>query len=624
MSAAISVEWGSRSRRLQSGLRQKVSGPSFWLLPVTSPVQFGIVPAEHVADWATAGTVSLGVSTDMNNLSASVTIPDGPLHIRLDFDLTATAGGNTTTVLSFKQLFTMVAGSPAAAGTPLASQFAIDDVVLMPTPSGPVKAKGPSPTGRRIMIGLHPLLSLAGYGKYAVNAEFVDVTELWWKVHPDSTWGWYRNPLLKGRQEHLRVLASTSGGNPMIWFAAIPDTLVGGGTSGTLPAPPANAEAADIVFFRPPPGSNAFPYTPTQQGFEAKQHDDTTMINLARYLLSPVPDAQLPSLQAAGLRSPELLTDRIQPKATSPSIQPANPMSLMKLFDATGARPDAFTDGRANAFRPVGLETAVQQSGGNHLLLVPLGFEASTGDPKRGIPGNPQGGYEAAERANLKTRVASVVNLLWSINALGRDQNTAPNTRERQLWVVGHSEGNRSVWRTLRTNLADIDRIVSFDSDTLSDGIDAMRTAGKGRKKEKPMHAFVVVTPNNGDATGLPVSRDEDLRRLRKDNVLVTVMPSFDERERYWHLNPPPIVNPYLLFLLDKWNVPASTTTTKTLLDAAVTTPRDWNFLFFHELAVFGGEFVQPPRASGTPQPPRLRTFFEQSLGAPNPRPPMP
>jgi hypothetical protein len=610
---------------VQSGLRQKVSGPSFWLMPATSPVQFGIVPADRAADWAAATTIPLGVTTDTNNLSASVTIPDGPVQARLDFNLIAAAGGNTATVLSFKQLFTVVAASPPASGTLLPSQFAIDDVVLTPTPNGPVKVKGPSATGRRIMVGLHPLLSLSAYGKYSVNAEFVDVTELWWKVHPDSTWGWYRNPLLKGRQEHLRALASTSGGNPMIWFAAVPDALVGGGGSSAPTAPSSGAGAADIVFFRPPPGSNAFPYAPTKQGFEAGQHDDTTMVNLARYLLSPVADAQLSSLQAAGIRTPELLTDRIQPKALSPSVQPVNPMSLMKLFDAKGVRPEAFTDGRANAFRPVGLENALQQSGGEHVLLLPLGFEASTGDPKRGVPGNPQGGYEAAERPQLKTTVASAVNVLWSINALGRDRNTAPNTSDRQLWVAGHSEGNRSVWRTLQSNLGDVDRIVSFDSDTLADGIDAMRTAGKRRKKDQPMHAFVVITPNNGDATGLSVSRDEDLRRLRKDNVLVTMLPGFDEREQYWHLNPPPIVNPYLLFLLDKWNVPVNKTTSMTLLDAATATPQDWNFLFFHELAVFGGQLVQSPHVPGaSAPPPRLRTFLEQALGTPNPRPPLP
>jgi hypothetical protein len=63
-----------------------------------------------------------------------------------------------------------------------------------------------------------------------------------------------------------------------------------------------------------------------------------------------------------------------------------------------------------------------------------------------------------------------------------------------------------------------------------------------------------------------------------------------------------------------------------TLLDASATTPRAWNFLFFHELAVFGGELLPPRPASGgrSPASPRLRTFFEMALGAPNPRPPMP
>lgn len=622
MTTIATIEWGARSRQLQSRLQQKVAGFSFWLTPATSPVSAGIVPPDRVADWAAAKTVPLQVTTDMRTLSAKIEIPGGPAHMRLDFELVATIGGHSATVLSIQQLFGVAAGASAQApGTLLPSQFAITDTVLAPTPNGPIAQKGPSPTGRKSRLGLHPLLSLTGYGKYSVNAEFVDVTELWWKVHPDTTWGWYRNPLLKGRQEHLRVLAWTGGGNPMIWFATAAGALVGQGATAAGPAARAEEKAAaDIVFYRPPPGSNAFPYAPTAAGFAAKQHDDTTMVNLARYLLAPVPEAQLPALQTAGVRTPELLTDRIQPKSASP-VRPANPMSLMRLLDGAGrARPEAFTDGRANAFRPVGLENALEQSGGRHLLLLPLGFEASEGDAARGIPGNLQGGYEAVAKPGLDATVQSALTLLWSINAVGRDDASPPTRSGRQLWVAGHSEGNRSIWRTLDDNPTSIDRIISFDSDTLDQGIAAMRKAGAGRTKDRPLHAFVIVTPVGGDPRGLSVARDIQLRELRDNHVLVSVLPEFDKREAYWHLAPAPIVNPYLLFVLDHWNTPSGGVGSKTLLDLSTATAGDWKFLFFHELAVFGGDLVQPSGASA----PRLRTFFEQALGPPNPRPEAP
>ncbi|GAB2661685.1 hypothetical protein [Nocardia goodfellowii] len=622
MTTVATIEWGARSRQLQSRLRQKVAGSSFWLTPATAPVSAGIVPPDRVADWAAAKTVPLQVTTDMRALSAAIEIPGGPAHVRLDFELVATVGGHSATVLSIQQLFGLAAGATAQApGTLLPSQFAIADTILTPTPKGPTARKGPSPTGRKIQLGLHPLLSLGGYGKYSVNAEFVDVTELWWKVHPDATWGWYRHPMLKGRQEHLRVLAWTGGGNPMIWFAAAAGALVGQRAAAAGPGARAEEKsAADIVFYRPPPGSNAFPYAPTAAGFEAKQHDDTTMVNLARYLLAPAPEAQLPALQAAGIRTPELLTDRIQPKSVSP-IRPANPMSLMKLFDAAKlTRAEAFTDGRANAFRPVGLENALEQTGGRHLLLLPLGFEASAGNTALGIPGNPQGGYEAVEKPGLDTTVQSALTLLWSINAVGRDDPSPPSRTTRQLWVAGHSEGNRSIWRTLAVNPTSIDRIISFDSDTLDEGADTMRKAGMARAQDRPLHAFVIVTPVGGDPRGLSVARDAQLRGLRDNHVLVSVLPEFDKREAYWHLTPPPIVNPYLLFLLNHWNTSSGPAGSKTLLELSTTPAGDWNFLFFHELAVFGGDLVQP---SGTSTP-RLRTFFEQALGPPNPRPPLP
>jgi len=621
-----------------------VPGVSFWLAPATPPVQLGVVAPPDIGAWQTAKTTALAVVTDIGNQTATAAIPSGTLHVRLDFELVATAGGQTATVLSFKQLFiatSIALPGQQESGTLLPLQFTREDAVLAPSPKGPVKVKGGSATGFKVDLGLHPLLSFGTPGRISVNAEFVDVTDLWWKVHPDPTWGWYLHPDVKGRQEHLRVLAWTGGGNPMIWFAVIPDASVplsapqanaeGGGAapqSGQKDQPATPTTVADIVFFRPPPGSNAFPYSPTQSGFEDKQHDDVTMVNLARYLLSPLPAMRALALKAGGLRSAELLADQVQrvpppvhPRA-SDTVRPSDPMWLMKLTegpaDARRVRPEAFTDGRANAFRPVGLEAALNRSGGSHVLFLPLGFTASE-------KGNPQGGYEAVQQSNLKATLQSALSLLWTVNALGRDKPSPPQAAQRELWAAGHSEGNRPVWVTLKNNAKDIDRVVSFDSDTLAEGMAQLEAAGPRRPPNKPIHAFVIMTPNNGGANGLTETQDDNLRKLRKNRVLVTVLPDFDKRADYWHITPPPIANPLFLHLLAQWNVPASGSSggpSLTVLDVSAAMRGNWNWLFFHELAIFGGDLIQPPATGGAAAPPPfVRTFFEQALGPPNPRP---
>src|SRR4051812_37407330 len=126
----VTIEWSSRSKALRARLRQGVSGVSFWLEPATSPVQIGFVAPALVGTWSTAATIPLTVTTDLSRQSATATVPDGPAHVRLDFDLVATAGGQSSTVLSFRQLFMVVtsgAGPGAAsAGTLVPVQFSFD------------------------------------------------------------------------------------------------------------------------------------------------------------------------------------------------------------------------------------------------------------------------------------------------------------------------------------------------------------------------------------------------------------------------------------------------------------------------------------------------------------------
>jgi hypothetical protein len=621
----VVFDWGDRSRKLQARLKHKVAGVSFWLTPAISPVKFGAIAPKDLAGWDVATTMALAVQSDPKTPTiATVTVPNNAGYVRLDFDLSATVNGQTSTVLSFRQLFLATNSmqsltGAAGSGVLLPTQFSMKDDVLAPSKSGPFMTKGPSATGRRTALGLHPLLSLGTPGQFLVNAEFVDVTQLWWLIHPDTKWGWYWHPDIKGRQEHLRVLAWTGGGNPMIWFAAIPDALVPIGNASTNTSD-THAPPADIVYFRPPPMVNSFVYTPDANGFAATDHDNKTLFILARYLLSPIAESTFLALQSSGaVKAPELLADQVQPTSLNP-IKPTDPMDLL----STASGNSAFTDIFPNTFRPVGLETAVNRTGAPHLLLLPLGFE--------GYIGNNEGGYEAVVASGLKATVASALVTLWNANAIARDKTTAPTAADRNLWIAGHSAGNGAVWACLNNNAIDVQRVISFDAKTLKDeGLPALRKAGASHK-QKPLDAFIITTPFTGGPEGLIAEMDAALRALRAVGILVTVLPDFAQRSAYWHLPPPPppFSNTFLLYLLAKWNVPTKADPTKTLLDISPKTRGRWNSLFFHEMAVFGGELVQPPAnppsASGTPggsntPRPFVRTFFEMALGPPNPRP---
>jgi hypothetical protein len=579
------VDWGARSRLLQSRLKSKIGDTSFWISPAKPPVALGLLKPNDVASWDMAGTAPIALAPDKTPLSVVGIVPSGPAHVRLDFELVATAGGATQTVLAFKQLFLVDSN-----GSLVPSQFSFEDYVLAPSPSGPTRNKGGSVNGRRVFMGLHPLVVVSP-GRVEINAEFVDVTELWWAIRRDKL-GWYLNPGLGGRQQHLRVLAWTGGGSPMLWFAVVPDAA----TKTLDPAPPTGdakgaapasgtAAAADLVFFRPPPGENSFPYSADRRGFLDPHHDEKTLFVLARYLLSPLPLATLTAMR--GVNQPERLADQIQPTRFNPK-HPVDPIDIASGFPT--------------AFRPAGLEAALNRVGAPHVLFLPLGFDATPG-------------YEAATKEGLKATIASALHVLWNNCAIARDAAGAPDLGHRQLWLVGHSAGNRSLWDCLLSNAADVGRVISFDatprSDNLAPGINVIKRAAAARKRRQlTLDAFVITTPNmtNDNRWGLD---DQTDRELRATGASVTVLPDFAERSSYWRLPPTTSTNPYLRYLLAQW--------TDAELAASAKRPHRWNFLFFHELAVFGGHHVMPPTT-----PPTLRTFFQDALGPPMPRPPLP
>jgi hypothetical protein len=242
---------------------------------------------------------------------------------------------------------------------------------------------------------------------------------------------------------------------------------------------------------------------------------------------------------------------------------------------------------------------------------------------------------------------------------------SSPRFEGRELWLAGHSSGNLSLWVGLNSNAADVARVISSDAtpmdSNLSAGLKVLKAASAARKKAgRKLDVFAITTPNltNRADTGLTDALDRDLRKTGAD---VTVLPPFDRRSSYWQLPPTPTTNAYLRYLLENWG--------DDLLKESAKSPGKWFFLFFHELAMFGGDLAPapapPPDVAAAPplpvlpqgmQPPQpsqtgpgpgggsapssqgppgastaaagtgvvVRTFFQMALGAPSPRPALP
>jgi hypothetical protein len=361
------------------------------------------------------------------------------------------------------------------------------------------------------------------------------------------------------------------------------------------------------VFFRPPPGINAFHYTADERGLADPRHDDTTLRILARYLLSPIPAHNFAAIKSAGtVKEVDLLADQLQPTGGTAPIAPipADPMDIASGYPV--------------AFRPVGLEAAFNRGGGNGVLLLPLaaGDTATT--------------YEAAVLSNLSTTVRSSLITLWNTGAVGRKSTSIPNLDKRELWLAGHSAGNLSMWVCAQKNDTAIARIITFDAtpwkSNLAGGVNIIKLVVDARTKaKKTCDVFAIVTPNlsqnKQSPPGMPghlfqgLDDDTDLA-LRRTGAAITMLPDYPRRETYWQ--PVPVSTPksFVQYLLANWS--------SALLSASAANPSRWRFLFFHEMAVFGGDLVPPAAGAPSNTPPTLRTFFEQALGPPNRRPPPP
>ena len=317
----LSIEWTSRSKSLQLRLRKKVVGTSFWLTPATSPVTLGIIPSAQIGNWDGIVPVAIPSTYDVSKETVTATLPSSVTSVRLDFNLRATAGGKSATVLAFRQLFQCTPGGADQPDLLLPSIYSFAADVITPSPTLP--GRQPAIPTRRQILGTHPLLRVMP-GSISVNAEFVDATELWWSLHgPNDPWKWYLDPDVGGRQQHMRVLAWTGGGSPMIWFTAIPDAAAFGPID--TPSGEKGSAASDIVFLKP---LGEITHNADASGFSHSAHQSVTMYSLPRYMIKPCSEEVMKRAVAANrVHIPEFIVDKLVAKSTSPTV-PEDPMDL--------------------------------------------------------------------------------------------------------------------------------------------------------------------------------------------------------------------------------------------------------------------------------------------------------
>jgi hypothetical protein len=317
---------------------------------------------------------------------------------------------------------------------------------------------------------------------------------------------------------------------------------------------------------------------------------------LARYLLSPIPASAFAAIKAGGtVKEVELLADQIQPLSASSAGAPA-PVDPMLI-----------ASGFPHSFRPVGLEGAFNRAGGNRVLFLPLGA------------GDVNDTYEGAVISGLRTTVKSAMTVLWNVGAVDGSGTSAPNFGQRELWMAGHSAGNLSMWGAAQRNQADIARIITFDatpfSNNLTSGINTIRAVNTSRGGA--LKVVAIVTPNLGQNKKPPPSDpwqgldDDTMIKLNATGASVTFLPPLSQRVTFWKpapltITPGSIPTTFVRYLLAQWPD----------LTISAGTPARWRFLFFHEMAVFGGDLIAAPAPSaGVPAAsPTVKTFFEQAL----------
>jgi hypothetical protein len=97
----------------------------------------------------------------------------------------------------------------------------------------------------------------------------------------------------------------------------------------------------------------------------------------------------------------------------------------------------------------------------------------------------------------------------------------------------------------------------------------------------------------------------DNAKKLIATGASVTFLPPFADQRAHYTLAPVASMRPFLRDLLRPWS--------DNQIAVGAATPHAWQFLFFHEYPVFGGDLD----SSATPA--TLRPFFLQALGTPQP-----
>ncbi|MDD5410206.1 MAG: hypothetical protein PHF31_02135 [Methylobacter sp.] len=310
-------------------------------------------------------------------------------------------------------------------------------------------------TNTQLVIGQHPLLNTIqnrGGWKISIDTEFIDATELWWKVHyrsdPNEFFPWILDPRLTKRIKQLRVLLWTSG-DPMIWFVSASDLAVSGGD-----------QVQAVVFYRPP-GSSPYDYSIDEQGFALPRHRTTGMYVLARYLSNPLP-------------------------STFSGTPPHNSWSVMFEFERGGKNADPSVN--IDSARLIGLEDAINNAGHPIVLFLPWVNGGKLGD--------------GAVGQNLFNKIQSAFRILWDANILGKDLPVFVKTSQA-IWLAGYSRGGLSLWDALEVNRSSVDRIITIDANKLTTtGKDALlKSAKEAKEKRRKLSIRLISTPYQGVIT---------------------------------------------------------------------------------------------------------------------------
>lgn len=571
------------------GPRSATRRDSPWLLPpvlLGNPVGVRAFRQVPTRDWLvpTSGE-HLPVAHFFEHAESTFVLPTPlPAAVALDFDLRVGVGGATGSGLRLRQLFTVGPG-----GSLMPSRYARRDVTATAVPH-----KGVALTDKPLveLVGTHPLLSVTSEG-VKVDAEFLDVTELWWGLRnaqaavDEPRGDWYTHPALGGHPERLRALAATTPGKgPSFWLVWASRAAAGQAR-----------KVQPLVFLIAPAWLNdgqRFAHEPTPAGLVKAAGSGKPMYAVGRFLLSPVLPDRLDAARKATPPIPEqhlwqLARDVL--KQTMPVRGGGTwPEKLLEVAPGGGATPRAVLPLHTDlGHRPAGHEAAADDSGKPLLLVYPVGVD--------GV--NP---YASVTRPGLAERMRSMVGAMFGAGAVAVEATAAPAMDD--LVLAGHSGGNGILWGALAANGSDVAKCVTFDAASVAtpeNNLDSIR-AGVAKRGTKPFSLVLVTSTNSyGTPADLATRVSKVRAALRGDPAaMLVVLPAETAQAAFWNpANAAPsgsaTANPLLRAMLAPWS------------DAeihAATTPgnrRFWNFLFFHEFAAYGG---QSP----------TRTFFREAL----------